>query len=216
MTARPLHSRRRSLFLRTAFVLAGTVLFFALHSAAAVASEVATKAAAAEPLAISAIPDVRLVDQNGRKVRFYSDLVQGKTVAVNFVFTTCSTICTPQGARFAELRKLLGSRAGQDIHLISVSIDPETDTPSKLKAWSEKLGGGPGWTLVTGEKDQVVRLLKSLGAFDVDIKRHTPSVLLGNDRERRWTRAYSLAPAAQIIRLLDGLGSTEPVTKEGK
>ncbi len=211
MIVRTLNARRRSLFLRTAFLLAGTFLF-ALRSA----TVAQTPAAAPEPLAISAIPDVRLVDQNGHKVRFYTDLVQGKTVAVNFVFTTCSTICTPQGARFAELRKLLGNRAGQDIHLISVSIDPETDTAPKLKAWSEKLGGGPGWTLVTGEKDEVVRLLKSLGAFDVDIKRHTPSVLLGNDRERRWTRAYSLAPAAQIIRLLDRLGSTEPVAKEGK
>ncbi len=216
MTAHPRHALRRSALLPTTFLLAGTILLGAFRSAPAVASEVAAKAATPEPLAISAIPDVRLVDHNGRRVRFYTDLVQGRVVAVNFVFTTCSTICTPQGARFAELRKLLGSRAGQDIHLISVSIDPETDTPAKLKAWSDKLGGGPGWTLVTGEKDEVVRLLKSLGTFDVDIKRHTPSVLLGNDRERRWTRAYSLAPAAQIMRLLDGLGGTEPVTKEGK
>lgn len=170
---------------------------------------------AAEALSISSIPDVALVDQEGRKVRFYTDLVQGKVVAVNFVFTTCSTICTPQGARFAELRKLLGDRAGKDIHLISVSIDPQADTPGKLKAWSEKLGAGPGWTLVTGERDEVVRLLKALDAFDVDIKRHTPSLLLGNERDKRWTRAYSLAPAAQLAALLDGMKSPAKA-KEGK
>ena len=171
-------------------------------------------------LAAPAIPDVSLVDQDGKKIRFYTDLIAGKIVAVNFVFTTCSTICTPQGARFAELRKLLRDKAGRDIHLISVSIDPQSDTPAKLKAWSEKLGAGPGWTLVTGEKNEVVRLLKSLGAFDVDIKRHTPSLLLGNDRDKRWTRAFSLAPAAQLAGLLDGLRKAAPglktAPKEGK
>ncbi len=170
---------------------------------------------AQEPAVLAAptIPDVSLVDQNGRKVRFYSDLIAGKTVAVNFVFTSCSTICTPQGARFAELQRLLGPKVGTEVHLISVSIDPETDTPAKLKAWSIKLGAAPGWTLVTGSKEEVVRLLKSLGAFDVDIRRHTPSMLLGNDREKRWTRAYSLAPAAQLAGLLDAL---RPAADEGK
>ncbi len=167
-------------------------------------------------LAAPTIPDVSLVDQDGKKIRFYSDLVQGKVVAVNFVFTTCSTICTPQGARFAELRKLLGTKAGKEVHLISVSIDPQSDTPGKLKAWSAKLGAGPGWTLVTGEKDEIVRLLKSLGAFDVDIKQHTPSLLLGNDRNKRWTRAYSLAPAAQLAGLLEGLRGASAAPKVGK
>ncbi|MEP7010830.1 MAG: SCO family protein [Acidobacteriota bacterium] len=184
-------------------VVLGTALSLALLVAPATAAPGATTDLAV--LATPAIPDISLVDQNGKKIHFYSDLIQGKVVAVNFVFTTCSTICTPQGARFAELRKLLGDQAGRDVHLISVSIDPQSDTPAKLKAWSEKLGAGPGWTLVTGEKDEVVRLLKSLGAFDVDIKRHTPSLLLGNDRDKRWTRAYSLAPAAQLAGLLEGL-----------
>jgi protein SCO1/2 len=204
---------------RTPFSLAllGTVLSLGLSGGSAAAApgappEVTDPAVLAAP----AIPDVSLVDQNGRKIRFYRDLIQGKIVAVNFVFTTCSTICTPQGARFAELRKLLGDKAGRDVHLISVSIDPQSDTPAKLKAWSEKLGAGPGWTLVTGEKDEVVRLLKSLGAFDVDIKRHTPSLLLGNDRDKRWTRAYSLAPAAQLAGLLDGLRKGTASRKEGK
>ncbi|HXU31094.1 MAG TPA: SCO family protein [Thermoanaerobaculia bacterium] len=200
-------------------LLAGTVLSLPGAPATAAPGALPEIADPAE-LAAPAIPDVSLVDQNGKKIHFYSDLIQGKVVAVNFVFTTCSTICTPQGARFAELRRMLGDQAGRDVHLISVSIDPQSDTPAKLKAWSEKLGAGPGWTLVTGEKDEIVRLLKSLGAFDVDIKRHTPSLLLGNDRDKRWTRAYSLAPAAQLAGLLDGLRKAAPGTKtqpkEGK
>ncbi len=200
-------------FGRATLGFAGAVLVSALCAASAAAVE-------PSPIGQLTIPDVELFDQNGHKVHFYSDLVEGKVVAMNFVFTTCSTICTPQGARFAELRKLLGNRAGSDIHLISVSIDPQTDTPAKLKAWSDKLGGGPGWTLVTGEQAEVVRLLKSLGAFEVDIKRHNPSVLLGNDRDQHWTRAYSLSPAAKLVELLDELRDESPgasaAAKEGK
>lgn len=207
-------SIRRRRFLPLLRRCAAALPLAALFLAPAHAGEAGARPSA-EALSISSIPDVSLVDQEGRKVRFYSDLVQGKVVAVNFVFTSCSTICTPQGARFAELRKLLGDRAGKDVHLISVSIDPQGDTPAKLKAWSEKLGTGPGWTLLTGEKDEVVRLLKALDAFDVDIKRHTPSLLLGNEREKRWTRAYSLAPAAQLAALLDGMKSPSKET-EGK
>jgi protein SCO1/2 len=199
---------------RYLFALLGALLSLALSGVPVTAAPGATPEPAV--LAAPVIPDVSLVDQNGKKIRFYRDLIQGKIVAVNFVYTTCSTICTPQGARFAELRKLLGDKAGRDVHLISVSIDPQSDTPAKLKAWSEKLGAGPGWTLVTGEKDEVVRLLKSLGAFDVDIRRHTPSLLLGNDRDKRWTRAYSLAPAAQLAGLLDGLRKGTSSPKEGK
>ncbi len=82
------------------------------------------------------IPDVALVDQDGRTVRFWSDLVQGRVVAVSFVFTTCTTICPPLGANFARLLQILGSRAGKSVELISVSVDPATDTPQRLKAWA--------------------------------------------------------------------------------
>lgn len=198
-------------------ILAAAVLAFAFSASPATAVPGApSQPTGPAELSAPSIPDVSLIDQDGKKIHFYSDLIEGKVVAVNFVFTTCSTICTPQGARFAELRKLLGEQAGKEVHLISVSIDPQVDTPPKLKAWSEKLGAGPGWTLVTGEKDEIVRLLKSLGAFDVDIKRHTPSLLLGNDRAKRWTRAYSLAPAAQLAALLDGLRKETSPGKEGK
>lgn len=149
------------------------------------------------------IPDVSLVDQDGRPVRFASDLVKDRVVAINFVFTTCTTICPPMGASFAKLRQLLGERAGRDVHLISVSVDPRTDTPERLKAWAGKFGAGPGWTLVTGNPDEVVRLLKALGAYTPDIKDHSPLVLVGNAAKREWTRAYGLAPPAKIAELLD-------------
>jgi protein SCO1/2 len=164
---------------------------------------------AEEPVKLS-IPDVSLVDQEGKPVHFYSDLVQGKVVMMNFVFTTCTTICPPMGATFAKVQKLLGDRAGKDVHLISVSVDPATDTPERLKAWSQKLGGGPaGWTLVTGDKENVTKLLKALGVYTAAIGNHSPLVLVGNEGQGRWTRAYGLAPPAKLVELADSMKTTE-------
>ena len=149
------------------------------------------------------IPDVELLDQNGRAVHFYSDLVKGKVVAINFIFTTCTTICPPLGATFARVQKELGERAGRDVHLISISVDPATDTPERLKAWAAKFHAGAGWTLVTGRKPQVDELLSALGAATASPSDHTPTVLVGNDAAGQWTRAYGLARPAVLIGLID-------------
>ena len=155
-----------------------------------------------EPVQID-IPDVTVLDEEGNSRRFYSDLVKGRVVAVNFLFTNCTTICPPLGATFGRLRKLLGERAGRDIHLISISVDPTNDTPARLKAWSAKFGQGPGWHLITGEKAEIVRLLKALGAYTADPNNHPPLVLIGDDADGHWTRAYGLAPPARLAELID-------------
>lgn len=149
------------------------------------------------------IPDVTVLDEEGRTQLFYSDLVKGRVVAINFLFTNCTTICPPLGATFGRLRKLLGERAGRDVHLISISVDPTNDTPARLKAWSAKFGQGPGWHLVTGEKTEIVRLLKALGAYTSDPNGHPPLVLVGDDARDVWTRAYGLAPPASLAELID-------------
>lgn len=153
------------------------------------------------------IPDLALVDQEGRPVHFYRDLVRGKVVMINFVFTSCTTICPPMGATFGKVQQLLGDRAGRDVHLISVSVDPATDTPERMKAWGKKFGAGPGWTLVTGERETVVQLLKALGVYTPNLNDHTPLVLAGNDPRGEWTRAYGLAAPAKLVELLDGLAA---------
>jgi protein SCO1/2 len=165
----------------------------------------------AKPLDGLNIPDVPLVDQDGKPVRFYSDLVKGKVVAMNFIFTSCTTICPPMGANFAKLQKLL---AGKDVHLISVSVDPATDTPQHLKAWAGKFGAAPGWTLVTGDRNEVNRLLKALGVFTAGVADHSPLVLLGNDVGHRWTRAYGLAPPVKLAELIEEIGRPTVAKKE--
>ena len=156
------------------------------------------------------IPDVKVLDEQGNTRLFYTDLVKGRVVAVNFLFTNCTTICPPLGATFGRLRKLLGARAGRDVHLISISVDPTNDTPARLKAWSAKFGQGPGWHLVTGERDEIVRLLKALGAYTADPNNHPPLVLVGDDARDHWTRAYGLAPPAKLAELIDQVAATAP------
>lgn len=160
----------------------------------------ASTSASADDAALR-IPDVRVVDQDGRALNFYSDLVEGKTVAISFVFTSCTTICTPLGTRMTALQPLLRGR--DDVRLISVTIDPATDTPQRLKAWSAKFGPRPRWTLVTGEKPELEKLLQALRAYSGDPSSHSPLMLIGNDVTGHWTRVNGLQPAAKLLAAID-------------
>lgn len=151
------------------------------------------------------IPDLPVLTQDGDEVHFYRDLVEGKVVAMNFIFTTCRTICPPLGANFGKLQQILADQAGRDVHLISVSVDPVTDTPERLKAWGETFGAGSRWTLVTGDKGDVTRILKALQVFTPDFNDHSPVVLMGNAANGDWTRAYGLAPPGALAKVLLGL-----------
>ena len=148
------------------------------------------------------IPDVDVLDQNGSALHFYSDLIKGKTVAINFIFTNCTTICPPLAATFARVQKEMGDKVGRDVYFISISVDPLTDTPERLKAWGAKFKAGPGWTFVTGNKEQIDKLLYALGASVSRREDHSPTVIVGNDVKGVWTRTYGLASSAQMVGLI--------------
>jgi cytochrome oxidase Cu insertion factor (SCO1/SenC/PrrC family) len=153
------------------------------------------------------IPDTVVYNQHGRKLNFYTDLVRGKTVAINFVFTTCTTICPPLTATFRKVQQELGERVGRDIELISVSVDPTTDVPQRLKEFSAKFKAAPGWTFVTGSKPEIDQLLVALGAATANKNDHTPMLLIGNDAAGYWTRTYGLAPAATLVKVINEAAS---------
>ena len=165
-----------------------------------VASEAGTSAMQSAKMNI---PDVELLDQNGRKIHFYTDLVKGQTVVINFIFTTCTTICPPLGATFARVQNELGDKVGRDVRFISISVDPATDTPERLKAWGAKFHAGDGWTFVTGNKPQVDELLNALGASSARREDHSPTVLIGNDAHGNWTRTYGLAHTSQLVQIIN-------------
>ncbi|HEV8430194.1 MAG TPA: SCO family protein [Pyrinomonadaceae bacterium] len=148
------------------------------------------------------IPDVEVLDQDGNVRHFYSDLIKGKTVAINFIFTNCTTICPPLGATFARVQRELGDK---DVRFISVSVDPLTDTPERLKAWGAKFKAGAGWTFVTGNKQEIDQLLRALGASAARREDHTPSVVVGNDAKGVWTRSYGLAKTTQMVSLIENV-----------
>ncbi len=148
------------------------------------------------------IPDANVLDQNGNPLRFYTDLVKGRTVAINFIFTTCTTICPPLTATMRRVQQTLGERVGHDVQLISVSVDPATDTPARLLDFSAKFKAAPGWTFVTGNKPEVDALLRALGAAVGDRNDHTPMLLVINDRTKQWTRTYGLGKPATISALI--------------
>ena len=156
------------------------------------------KAFTADP-AGARIPDVRVIDQNGKPRNFYRDLVQGKVVVINFVYTTCTTICPPLGATFGKLQKNLGERLGKDVFLISISVDPATDTPERLRAWGAQFGAKPGWTLVTGEKTELNQLLRALGSDTASPESHSPLVLIVNDKAALWKRVYGLGSSKTLM-----------------
>ncbi|HVF22824.1 MAG TPA: SCO family protein, partial [Pyrinomonadaceae bacterium] len=149
------------------------------------------------------IPDVELLDQNGKKIHFYTDLVKGQTVVINFIFTTCTTICPPLGATFARVQKELGDKVGRDVRFISISVDPVTDTPERLKAWGAKFHAGEGWTFVTGNKPEIDELLRALGASSASREDHSPTVLIGNEAQGNWTRTYGLANTSTLVNVIN-------------
>jgi cytochrome oxidase Cu insertion factor (SCO1/SenC/PrrC family) len=149
----------------------------------------------------SKIPDAQVLDQNGKQLNFYSDLIKGKTVAINFVFTTCTAICPSLTATFRRVQQDAAAR-GVDVKLISVSVDPTTDTPERLNDYAAKFKAGPNWTFVTGDKARIDSVLSGLGAAVSNKNDHTPMILIGNDSSDYWTRAYGLTSPTKIVDIL--------------
>lgn len=159
------------------------------------------------------VPDALLQDQSGKRVQLVREVLAGKTVALNFIFTTCTTICPPMGANFAKLAKLLAERRDPSLQLVSISVDPLTDTPERLTAWRNNFGTTQGWTLLTGDKQTVTQVLKAMGAFTGNKVDHAPIALVGNADRGTWQRIYGLTPPAEMMRIMDEVAAADPTRK---
>jgi len=149
------------------------------------------------------IPDVTLRDQEGRKVRFYSDLIKGKVVVLSFFYTSCTYTCTMQGRSFSHLQSLLGERLGKSVFLISVTTDPIKDNPQKLKAWAERYQVKPGWTLVTGEVAEMNKLLIQFTGNKAGGGMHLPSTFIANDKTGSWTSAVGVFAPDYLLKAIN-------------
>ncbi len=162
-------------------------------------------AAAAGPVPGSvpapSLPDITVVTESGAKVTF-RDLIAGRTVAINFIFTSCPTVCPLMGASFGKVQKLLG---GREVALVSVSVDPATDTPARLTEWRKRFGAGEGWTLVTGSQSDIDSLLKAFGVFTSDPVSHSPAAFIADTRRGIWRKVDGLAPPSTIMGVIDAV-----------
>jgi protein SCO1 len=150
-------------------------------------------------------PDLELRNQEGRKIHFYSDLIKDKVVVLSFFYTNCTYTCTMQGKTFSRLQTLLGDRLGKSVFLISVSTDPVTDTPAQLKEWSKRYDLQPGWTLVTGEKSEMNKLLVPFTGSPAGAEMHLPVTFIGNDKTGVWTSADGVFAPEQLLKVVDSL-----------
>ncbi len=158
--------------------------------------------------------DVELVDQNGRKLRFYSDVLKGKTIILNAFFTTCTSVCPPMNRNLEQLQAALGDRVGKDVFIVSLTVDPATDTPARLKEYAQRFHAGPGWTFLTGKKENVDWALYKVGQYVEDKQDHTTIFIIGNERTGLWKKAFGLAKAAELQRIIEEVAADKGVAAQ--
>ncbi len=173
------------------------------------------EAAKAPPVAEARveIPDVVLVDQDGRPVRLRELLSGNRTIIADFVFTTCTTVCPVLSGILSRMQPKLGDHLGNDVLLLSVSIDPERDTPARLKAYAKRWKAGPGWVWLTGPKDVVEKVLRGMGAYTPSFTDHPPMVLVGDAATGSWTRYNGFPDSKAVLARVDAIGANrKPAT----
>lgn len=162
------------------------------------------------------LPDTALTDQHGKTARFKSDTVADRLVLVNFIYTTCTTVCPVQSALFADLQQRLGDRVGREVSLISVTVDPLRDTPLRLKEFAAQYKAGPGWSFLTGSKQAVDEVLTVFGVYTPNFADHPAVVLVGDPRSGEWTRFFGFPGSDQImarIKLLQAARQGAPLAQ---
>ena len=159
----------------------------------------AAKASAAEKY----FSDVELIDQDGQKLRFYNDVLKNKVVVINTFFTTCTNICPPMNRNFEKMQEALGDRLGKDVFLVSITVDPQTDTPPRLKEYSSRFHARPGWMFLTGKKENVDWALYKLGQYVETRDNHTSIFIIGNEPKGLWKKAFGLAKVDELIKIME-------------
>lgn len=154
--------------------------------------------AAPTPWGADYFPNVPLVNQDGKTVRFYDDLLKDKKVMIDFVFALCDQGCPLDTANLVRVQKLLGSRIGKDIHMYSITLDPENDTPQKLKEYTEQYGVGPGWQFLTGKREDIDAIRYKLGQRSAK-EEHANAVQVADMAKGRWIRIPLAADPNYIV-----------------
>jgi protein SCO1 len=155
------------------------------------------------------LPNLPLIDHEGKRVRFYDDLVKNKVVTLNFFFANCDEVCPLVTANLAKVQRLLGDQVGRDIHMYSFTLKPEEDTVDAIRKYRAKFNAGPGWTFFTAKPADMEKLRKAIGftypdpAIDKDKTQHIGNIRSGNEPLMYWSACPGMARAKYVAETLE-------------
>lgn len=170
-------------------------------------------------------PNAPLTNQDGETLHFYDDVIKGKVVTINFMFTSCGDSCPLETAKLRKVQTLLGDHLGKDVHMYSITVDPDRDTPDVLKNYMKKFHVGPGWQFLTGKKEDIDLIRKKLGMYSNDeqsLSDHAINFVLGNETTGQWLRRTPYDIPETIVAVLLGrlqrhsMANLPGYTKNGK
>ncbi|MGB5471910.1 MAG: SCO family protein [Gammaproteobacteria bacterium] len=152
-------------------------------------------------------PNVPLTNQDGETLHFYDDVIKGKVVSINFMFTSCGDSCPLETAKLRKVQQQLGEHAGKDVYMYSITVDPDRDTPAALKAYMQKFNIGPGWQFLTGKKADIDQIRKRLGMYSEEadeLSDHAINFVLGNEATGQWLRRTPFDLPETLVSVLLG------------
>ena len=145
------------------------------------------------------VPDVTLLNQEGKEVHLKSFLDSEKPVVLDFIYGTCTTICPILSVGYAHFQKKLGPEA-DSVQLVSISIDPDNDTPELMRAYLQRYGAQPGWDILTGKRENIIAVLTEFDAYVTNKMNHFPLTILHAPGSDTWIRLDGLLSASDIMK----------------
>ena len=143
--------------------------------------------------------DSVLIDQAGKSMTLKSEVLADRIVVLDFIYTTCTTICPVLTATMVRVQDELDAKAREDVRMVTITVDPARDTPARMKEYGDKMGVKPGWVWLTGPTGRVNEVLKGFGAYAPSFEDHPPLILVGDARSGQWTRFFGFADPKDVI-----------------
>jgi protein SCO1 len=162
-------------------------------------------AGSASPWSGNYFPNLPVVTQDGKTLRFYDDVIKGKVVVISFIYTNCPDICPLTTARLALVADQLGEAVGRDVFFVSMTVDPETDTPARLKSHAEAFTSNSGWLFLTGKPEDIRAINAKFGNRSPLLAEHKMEIILGNDATGDWQRDTPFGEIASIVLNIRGM-----------
>jgi protein SCO1/2 len=190
---------------------AALALLLALFSPSVLPAELPVSSEKQTPMAAeSYFGEIELVSHDGRTLRLYQDLMKNKTVVFSAFFSRCQSVCPPLNAKLQGLQRALGPRVGKDVLFVSITVDPEFDTPARLSEVAAKLHAGPGWLLMSGSPEQVHTALLRLGYATPEKEAHSPLLVVAREKTGVWKKAHGFAPIDDLLQIVRAVMDEAP------